>query len=315
MVVEAEREIDAETSTGTRGLRENLAFLGGGAATGAAQETILYHPPGDASPDDATRTFNQSASESSTHTSSHNRPATPLAISRRRKAPFIALALALLLLGGGAFFAIYSFSLGKGKVEIRVDPKYADDVEINITQGGKLVKVIDKSGWTISLTPGTYDVELGGSKDKFKLDKEKVAVTRNGHEVVNVTMNPHPFPNAPGATVLAPSTSQSTESAPTVATPLPQITNSIGMKLNLIPSGEFTMGSTKEFVDEQLRLHGGDKVYCERLSSELPPHKVRITRQFYLGVYTVTRGQFRQFVHDTNYKTEGENDHNNCLFA
>ena len=35
-----------------------------------------------------------------------------------------------------------------------------------------------------------------------------------------------------------------------------EITNSIGMKLVLIPSGEFMMGSTKELIEEELKAHG-----------------------------------------------------------
>ena len=39
---------------------------------------------------------------------------------------------------------------------------------------------------------------------------------------------------------------------------------------------------------------------------EWPQHRVRITKPFYLGTYHVTRGQFRQFVKDTGYKTDAE---------
>jgi formylglycine-generating enzyme required for sulfatase activity len=64
-------------------------------------------------------------------------------------------------------------------------------------------------------------------------------------------------------------------------------TNSLGMKLLLIPKGEFMMGS-------------------EELPSEKPVHKVRITREFYMAANAVTVGQFRAFVKDTGYKTEAE---------
>jgi formylglycine-generating enzyme required for sulfatase activity len=72
------------------------------------------------------------------------------------------------------------------------------------------------------------------------------------------------------------------------------ITNSIGMKLTLIPSGEFMMGSPD-----------GDK---DAYEIEKPPHRVRITRPFYLGIHEVTRGQFRRFVDDAGYQTEAEKD-------
>ena len=35
-----------------------------------------------------------------------------------------------------------------------------------------------------------------------------------------------------------------------------EITNSIGMKLVLIPPGEFEMGSPKELIEEELKAHG-----------------------------------------------------------
>ena len=89
-----------------------------------------------------------------------------------------------------------------------------------------------------------------------------------------------------------------------------QITNSIGMKLTLVPSGEFMMGS-KESAEETAAFF--NKTYGEQSSArqisfkhEHPQHRVRITRPFYLGTYHVTRGQFRQFVADTGYKTDAE---------
>ncbi len=59
-----------------------------------------------------------------------------------------------------------------------------------------------------------------------------------------------------------------------------EITNSIGMKLRLIPAGTFTMGSPK---DEK-----------ERNSDEGPQHEVEITKPFYMGVYEVTQAQFKK---------------------
>ena len=56
-------------------------------------------------------------------------------------------------------------------------------------------------------------------------------------------------------------------------------TNSAGMKLALIPPGEFPM---------------------------TPEYRVRLTKPFYLGVHEVTVGQFRQFVKETGHRTEAE---------
>ena len=56
-------------------------------------------------------------------------------------------------------------------------------------------------------------------------------------------------------------------------------TNSVGMKLTLIPPGKFKMGSPAGEVD--------------RDPEELQ-HEVAITKPFYLGVYEVTQGQFEK---------------------
>jgi len=86
-----------------------------------------------------------------------------------------------------------------------------------------------------------------------------------------------------------------------------EITNSIGIKLKLIPAGEFQMGSAKS-PQEIIQMFGFRKIAADLLVDEHPQHKVRITKPFYLGVYEVTVGQFRQFVEATGYKTDAEKD-------
>ena len=61
--------------------------------------------------------------------------------------------------------------------------------------------------------------------------------------------------------------------------PPKEVVNSIGMKLKLIPAGEFQMGSTD-----------GD---ARASRDERPRHPVRISMPFYLGVYPVTQGEYR----------------------
>ena len=58
-----------------------------------------------------------------------------------------------------------------------------------------------------------------------------------------------------------------------------EITNSIGMKLVLIPAGTFTMGSP---VEEAGR------------SGNETPHEVTISESFYLGVYEVTQDEYEK---------------------
>ncbi len=71
------------------------------------------------------------------------------------------------------------------------------------------------------------------------------------------------------------------EAAPPKKTTLArEITNSIGMKLRLIPAGTFLMGAPtgKGYADEH------------------PQHEVEITKPFYMGVYEVTQEQYQRIM-------------------
>jgi formylglycine-generating enzyme required for sulfatase activity/WD40 repeat protein len=69
------------------------------------------------------------------------------------------------------------------------------------------------------------------------------------------------------------------------------ITNAIGMKLALIPAGNFVMGAPA----------GEDSRHAPEFQ-----HDVTISKPFYMGIHEVTVGQFRQFVKDTGYQTDAE---------
>ena len=57
------------------------------------------------------------------------------------------------------------------------------------------------------------------------------------------------------------------------------LTNSVGMKFREIPAGKFLMGSPDTEVGHKLDEH---------------PHLVRITKAFYIGVFTVTQGEYQR---------------------
>jgi len=87
----------------------------------------------------------------------------------------------------------------------------------------------------------------------------------------------------------------------------PEIVNSIGMKLVLIPAGEFMMGG-QESAEDLVKAFAAYNRKAEFFKDEYPRHRVRITKSFYLGKYETTVGKFKQFVTDTGYKTEAEKD-------
>jgi formylglycine-generating enzyme required for sulfatase activity len=84
-----------------------------------------------------------------------------------------------------------------------------------------------------------------------------------------------------------------------------QITNSIGMKLVLLPAGEFIMGSrqSREELVKMFAKYESNPVWS---GHEYPAHRVRITKPFFLGAHHVTVGQFRQFVTDAGYTSDAE---------
>jgi formylglycine-generating enzyme required for sulfatase activity/serine/threonine protein kinase len=89
-----------------------------------------------------------------------------------------------------------------------------------------------------------------------------------------------------------------------------ETTNTAGMKLALIPAGEFLMGTPSE---ESLRkVLAGDSMKINEpeiarfLANELPQHRVVITRPYQMGTTEVTVGQFRKFVAATKFVTQAE---------
>jgi formylglycine-generating enzyme required for sulfatase activity len=85
-----------------------------------------------------------------------------------------------------------------------------------------------------------------------------------------------------------------------------EITNSIGMKLALIPPGEFTMGSPKELIEEEMRLYGGDDWYRALLPGEGPQHQARITKPYWLGVTAVTQEEYQRVLGSNPSKFQGD---------
>jgi sulfatase modifying factor 1 len=83
-----------------------------------------------------------------------------------------------------------------------------------------------------------------------------------------------------------------------------EIENGIGLKMRLIPPGEFLMGNTEAEAEKLARAleQGGagdfDK-FVARMSS--PQHRVRLTRPYRLSETEVTVGQYRRFIEATKY--------------
>jgi len=87
-------------------------------------------------------------------------------------------------------------------------------------------------------------------------------------------------------------------------------TNSIGMKLVLIPPGEFEMGSTPEEIAwalEEGKKNNERQGYFDVVPSEGPRHRVKITMPFHLGMYHVTQDEYEKVmgVNPSGYASTG----------
>ena len=71
-----------------------------------------------------------------------------------------------------------------------------------------------------------------------------------------------------------------------------EIENSIGMKLRLIPPGEFMMGSPQDEIDALLPS-SPEPVWQDAFRSEGPQHNVKLTQAFYIGSCEVTQQQYQ----------------------
>jgi formylglycine-generating enzyme required for sulfatase activity len=85
--------------------------------------------------------------------------------------------------------------------------------------------------------------------------------------------------------------------------------NSLGMRFAMIPPGEFDMGSTEAEVAtllEKAIATMQEDWYIERLPTEAPKHRVRITKPLYLGLFEVTQAEYERVVGTNPSHFQGE---------
>ena len=111
------------------------------------------------------------------------------AVGAARRRPLL-----LLGIGGGLVLllvVVLVLTLRQGTLVVEIDEQLGKDVQVAVSQGGEKVQVADaKSGWTLSLSAGKYDLAVEGGDDQFQLDSQSVTVTRGGQVKVKVTLKP-----------------------------------------------------------------------------------------------------------------------------
>ncbi len=140
-----------------------------------------------------------SATEESTKLSEITPAATPSATAAPAKPRgglgwFIAPAIALLLLGGGAF-GVYQlfFNTPNGRIVVQIDD---DDIEARFKKGkielydkaGKLLYTLEPSERNKNLPPGNYGIKVAGV-DGLELDTDKFEMKRGGKVIVRILLD------------------------------------------------------------------------------------------------------------------------------
>jgi len=146
------------------------------------------------------------------------------------------------------------------------------------------------------------------------LEKNDEPAAPPAQQVVATTVKPA-MPDGPPSPTKAPFDAQQAKAyqdawAKHLGTKVETI-NSVGMRMTLIPPGEFLMGSTPEQTAVGRKMGEDDKIpptdtYFARLADEMPQHKVTISQPFLMGSTDVTVAQFRKFVEASKYVTEAE---------
>ncbi len=168
--------------------------------------------------------------------------------------------------------------LGPGRVEILKDPV----LRVETTPPGATVMI---DGKVRGKTPLDLVLNAGEYRIRFELDgyhpiEQRIRYDAAGDALLEMSLKERLRIKQAFFPMTA---EQATEvqDAAAKAWGLPlEITNSIGMKLRLIPPGEFMMGSPEtekgRWVDEG------------------PQHPIRITKPFYMGVFPVTQAEYER---------------------
>ena len=276
----------------------------------------------------------QASAASPVRASSVDRPAR--GVRRWRKSPALMGSLALLLLVALAVPTIIRIVTGRATLVLEVkDPT----VQAKVSQYGVIVEDIERgtvhrlSIAESRLAPGSYQLRVA-SDSGLKLDTSELTLERGGRAIVRVTLEASqadahatrtpatPKARPPAASTapkpplaIAPFDADQAKShqeawAEYLDVPIERdidLSADVKLTLMLIPPGEFLMGSSEEeqkcFVEKTIST-----TTKWAITTEGPQHRVRITKPFYLGRHEVTRGQFRQFVKDTHYRTDAERD-------
>jgi len=214
------------------------------------------------------------------------------------------------------FAVILRVQTPQGTLVVEIDEP---DVTVQVlNEKGEIViqRAAGKGTLTIRVDPGRQRLKV--QKEGMQLFTREFSIASGGRETIKAALVPVPKTEVPGAGRHAPGPAETAGKSgpepPRAIAPFDaakakehqqawathlgvpmEITNSIGMKLVLIPPGEFLMGTTEDDKDSAEPAHPAHRpVQIESPRSDRPRHLVRISKPYYLAATEVTQTQFQR---------------------
>ncbi len=203
---------------------------------------------------------------------------------------------------------IISVATNKGTIKIEVENS-KNVVVVKVDDEEVRIKALDEP---ITLRPGKHEIEVRWGDRTFRT--ARFAVMRgDGNDAVRIEYEPAggtdrlsikaespiPAPAVGGIDGVFTSAAKTPAEELVDKPPAPPV-RVAGIKLKLIPAGEFLMGSSKDEDKDK------DALLNEMVDRQ--KHRVLITRAFYLGVTEVTQGQYRAVTGQSPSHFKGSDD-------
>ena len=232
--------------------------------------------------------------------------------THRWPAILVSLAMVLMVLVGLRLVkSVFRFRTDAGTIELHVDDSKTP-IEIDVdrkhvvtvtdpTDGTALTirvdpqkdtLVVEKAGFELFVT--SFTTELSGGRSIHAELKPKSGKGRNGNnshknQKENEKRSHYTWSTtAPPPAIIPFDAARVQKEIATVLKVGVEVKNSVGMRLRLIPAGEFQMGLSRDRAEQE--CSAGEIGFAE-LRGELNPHRVILTRPYYAGTTEVTMSQ------------------------
>jgi formylglycine-generating enzyme required for sulfatase activity/serine/threonine protein kinase len=212
---------------------------------------------------------------------------------------------------------VFSVKTKEGVIVVKNLPP---DAEVFVDDEKVLLTLPKDGPAEISVATGTHTLQV--KQGSVVVRGQKVMIANGGREVIDAEFKPVANTESSKSPTIIQDDMHNATAPPLLVAPFEktaaregqerwaahlhaqvEVTNTIGMKLTLIPPGRFPMGSS-ETIDELLKVFPKEKPKL----GERPVHIVTISKPIYVGIFEVTKEQFRRFVEDTGYRTDAEKD-------